>query len=192
MADTAILPLFPLHTVLFPGGPLALRIFEPRYLDMVSRCLREDSGFGVCLIREGGETGAPAVTWEVGTLARIRDWDRGEDGLLSITVLGERRFRIRTRSVRPDRLAVAEVEYLSEPPATPVPEEYQHLAQLLARVIAQVGAPYSGLAPCFQDAAWVGGRFAELLPIPLEEKQRLLERNDPLERLAALAGMISP
>ncbi|MEM9207821.1 MAG: LON peptidase substrate-binding domain-containing protein, partial [Pseudomonadota bacterium] len=86
-------PLFPLRTVLYPGGPLPLRIFEARYLDMISNCLKTESPFGVLLIREGAETG-PASTYEVGTLARITDWYQGSDGLLGVTAIGERRFRL--------------------------------------------------------------------------------------------------
>jgi len=87
------IPLFPLNTVLFPGGPLPLRIFEARYVDMVSSCLKEDSPFGVLLIRDGGETGN-ATTHEIGTLARIVDWYQGSDGLLGVTAVGEQRFRL--------------------------------------------------------------------------------------------------
>ncbi|HEY0720771.1 MAG TPA: LON peptidase substrate-binding domain-containing protein, partial [Gammaproteobacteria bacterium] len=88
------IPLFPLHSVLFPGGPLALRIFEPRYLDMVSRCMREECAFGISLIQEGDEVGDAAQPYEIGTLARISYFERRPDGLLGITVRGEQRFRI--------------------------------------------------------------------------------------------------
>ena len=81
-------PLFPLNTVLFPGGPLPLRIFEARYVDMISHCLKENASFGVLLIREGQEAGTPASTFEVGTLARIVDWYQGSDGLLGVTAIG--------------------------------------------------------------------------------------------------------
>ena len=92
--DQIQIPLFPLGTVLFPGGPLPLRIFEPRYLDMVSDCLRNDKAFGVCLIKDGREVGEPAQPFDVGTMAKIVDWDRTDDGLLAITALGTSRFRI--------------------------------------------------------------------------------------------------
>src|SRR5215472_14441288 len=97
------LALFPLNTVLFPGGALPLRIFETRYLDMVSRCLKEGQGFGVCLIREGAETGAAKIHM-AGTLAEIGDWSRGEDSLLHILVRGTRRFRVSALRQQPDGL----------------------------------------------------------------------------------------
>ena len=106
------LPLFPLHTVLFPGGPLPLRIFEPRYLDMVSRCLREDRGIGVVLIREGSETGPAPEVHDLGTLGRIHYWNRRDDGLLGVTLVGGRRFRILASTVQPDQLVCARVELL--------------------------------------------------------------------------------
>jgi Lon protease-like protein len=89
--------------VLFPGGPLPLRIFEARYLDMISRCLKTDTPFGVLLIRDGDETGA-ARTHTVGTLARIVDWYQGSDGLLGVTAAGEQRFRLLDVGIQPDGL----------------------------------------------------------------------------------------
>ena len=102
---TIQLPLFPLHTVLFPGGPLPLRIFEARYLDMVSQCLQEDSGFGVCMIRHGREVGEPASTENMGVVARIVDWHQRHDGLLGITAIGEQRFRIASVRIQDNQLA---------------------------------------------------------------------------------------
>ena len=102
-------PLFPLRTVLYPGGPLPLRIFEPRYVDMIGRCMKTDSPFGVLLIKEGSEDG-PATTYEVGTLARITDWYQGSDGLLGITALGEQRFRLISSRREADGLNVGEIE----------------------------------------------------------------------------------
>ena len=109
------LSLFPLGTVLFPDGPLALRIFEPRYLDMVSACLRNDQPFGVCLIRSGREVGAAASPFAVGTLARIVDWHRSDDGLLGIVALGTRRFRVLETRTQPDQLLVGRLEVIDEP-----------------------------------------------------------------------------
>src|SRR5687768_15209514 len=101
---SVVLPLFPLNTVLFPGGPLRLRIFEPRYLDMVSRCMRESSSFGVALITEGKEAGGTARTTGVGTTARIVDFERLDDGLLGITARGEQRFTIEDVRTQSDGL----------------------------------------------------------------------------------------
>ena len=104
-----ILPLFPLHTVLVPGAALGLRVFEPRYLDLVRECGRRGSGFGVCLIAEGEEAGRPAVPESCGTEARIEDFDTGADGLLQLRLRGHRRFRVESTRLRDNGLVVAEV-----------------------------------------------------------------------------------
>lgn len=181
------LPLFPLHTVLFPGGVLPLRIFECRYLDMVSDCLRNNHGFGVCLIRAGREVGAAAESFEVGTLATIQDWDKSPDGLLAITVRGEQRFRVISREVRSDQLSVAQVEILEEPPAQPLPVEYAPLARLLDRLLDDLDPPFRDLPRMLDDSDWVGARLAELLPLDPLDKQVLLEQGEPMTRLAKLA-----
>ena len=181
--------LFPLQTVLYPGGPLSLRIFATRYLDMVSRCLKEERGFGVCLIREGRETG-PAQVHMIGTLARIRDWSQGQDGLLNILARGERRFRIQTQRTQADGLNLAEVEWLPEEPAAPLPEARQELAEILRQIILQVGEPYADGEGAYGDAGWVGCRLAELLPLSLAQRQYLLELNDPLKRLEIIATLV--
>jgi len=175
-------PLFPLNTVLFPGGPLPLRIFEPRYVDMVSHCLRHESPFGVLLIREGREAG-PATTHEVGTLARISDWYQGSDGLLGITAIGERRFRLLSSRRQEDGLNIGDIEILDNEPQLPLPEEYQGIAAILAGVLNDLGRLYESLDRQFDDTGWVTARFVEILPLDLEEKQRCLEQSDPLERL---------
>jgi uncharacterized protein len=180
------LPLFPLGTVLFPGGVLPLRIFETRYIDMVRRCLRTDSGFGICAIREGGEVGAAAEVYPVGTRAVIADWEGRPDGLLGITARGEERFRILRSWVQADQLLMAEVEPLPEPDAVPIPEEFLNLAALLDRLLTELGQPYAGLPRDSGNAVWVGARLAELLPVSLEAKQRMLESDDPLSRLFIL------
>lgn len=185
------LPLFPLHSVLFPDGPLPLRIFETRYLDMVSACLKSDCGIGVCLIRSGSEVGKAADTYEVGTLSRIAYWDRRPDGLLGITVRGEQRFRIRSRQVQPNQLVVAEVQLLANEPHRPLPERFRGLAVMLEDMLGQLGHPYTTLARRYDDAAWVGGRLAELLPLGLAQKQYLLQLNDPVQRLERLSAMLS-
>ena len=104
-------PLFPLNTVLFPGGPLPLRIFEPRYLAMVSNCVQSDAPFGVLLIRDGNETG-PATTQEIGTLARITDWYQGSDGLLGVTAVGLQKFRVISSRREASGLNVGTIEIL--------------------------------------------------------------------------------
>ena len=180
------IPLFPLGTVLFPGGPLPLRIFETRYIDLVSRCLRDGSGFGVVLIREGAEAGGPALTFDVGTYARIVDFSRQDDGLLGIRAQGERRFRILERRRARDGLNLADVEWLPDDPAVPLPAEFADLAPALEAVLDQVGEPYATLERCLDDAAWVAGRLAEIVPLPPGHKQHCLELDDPVERLRFL------
>lgn len=185
------IPIFPLHSVLFPGGPLVLRIFEPRYLDMVSRCLKEESGFGVCLIKEGSEVGAAAEVYPIGTLGRITYWHQRTDGLLGITVCGEQRFRIIEQRVEANQLLVAEVELLPKDPAQAIPEAYEGMVAMLKRIISELDHPYINLPKQFDDAGWVSARLVELLPLGHSHKQRLLQEDDPLRRLQVLQQMVS-
>ena len=157
-------PLFPLRTVLYPGGPLPLRIFEPRYLDMVSSCMKSDSPFGVVLIRRGTETG-PASTYDVGTLAKIADWYQGSDGLLGITALGKQRFRLAEVERQDDGLNVAQIDVIAEETTVALPPDYQPMAQILAGVLGNLGRLYENLDKNYEDASWVSYRFAEILPI---------------------------
>jgi Lon protease-like protein len=180
--------LFPLNIVLFPDGPLPLRIFETRYVDMVRRCMREDSAFGVVLIREGSEVGH-AETYDVGTMAKIADFDPLPDGLLGLSCVGKQRFRIVKRSKQSDGLNLSEVEWLEAEPAVAVPERHARLAALLQTVLPQLGEVYSDIAMRLDDAAWVGHRLAEILPVPLADKQRYLEMDDPVLRLDELAPL---
>ena len=175
-------PLFPLRTVLYPGGPLPLRIFEPRYLDMISRCMKEDEPFGVLLIRDGSETG-DASTYEIGTLARIIDWYQGSDGLLGITAIGDQRFRLLSSARQDDGLNVGEIELLPGHVASELPEEYKPLAGILSGVLDDLGRLYEPLEKKYDDACWVCYRFAEILPITPEQKQTCLEAEDPVSRL---------
>ncbi len=177
--------LFPLNTVLFPGGVLPLRIFEARYLDMISDCMRRPGGFGICAIQAGDEVGGAAQCYRVGTLAMVNDFDRGEDDLLRVTVHGEQRFRIEDSWVERDQLQRARVSWLDEQDA-PLPDQRQPLADLLARLLRQADVPFSTMTPHFDSAGWVAGRLAELLPFALGDKQRLLETDNAAERLEIL------
>jgi Lon protease-like protein len=182
--------LFPLNIVLFPEGPLPLRIFETRYVDMVRRCMREGQGFGVALIREGREAGmGETETYEVGTLAKITDFHQLPDGLLGLSCVGQQRFRIDARRRQADGLYLAEVQWIDAEPATPVPERHARLSELLHAVLPQLGEVYTGIQMRLDDAAWVGHRLAEILPIPLGDKQSYLEMDDPIERLDRLAPL---
>ena len=183
---TGELPLFPLHTVLFPGGPLRLRIFEPRYLDMVRDCVRQDGSFGVCLIRDGTEADPAADIVDVGTLARIVDWNQLEDGLLGVTALGQRRFRVLERRVRADELVVGRIERLPEEPQHHVPDAHQELVTLAQALLDKLHPLYAEVPRSLDDATWISYRLAELLPLPLTRKQYFLELEDSLERLRQL------
>jgi hypothetical protein len=175
--------------VLFPEGRLPLRIFEQRYLEMAKACLRDSSAFGVCLIREGAEVGAPATPSSVGTLAKIVAWDMPQLGLLEVTARGERRFRILERRVQPDGLARASIELLQEPADAAVPEHLSGLAKLLERVLEQHPALFEH-PQRLDSCAWVGARLAEILPLPLHAKQALLELDDARQRLERLNALM--
>lgn len=185
------LPLFPLGSVLFPGGPLSLRIFEPRYIDMIGRCMREGMGFVVVLIVEGREAGSGSLTTAaVGTEARIVDFHQLEDGLLGITCLGAERVRVVRAWRQDDGLNVAEVTAVAPDPATPIPPDCAHLPVALERLWPELGPTYASADTRYDDAAWVGNRLAELAPLEPSVKQGLLELADPVERLRYLAPMI--
>jgi Lon protease-like protein len=189
MTDPDMIPLFPLNTVLFPGGRLALRIFEARYLDMVSECLRSDHGFGVCLIREGSEVGQARIH-EIGTMAHITNWDRLEDGLLGLTVFGERRFEVLETETRPDGLLVGKLRYTADQAPVQVPTELTPVASLLEEVLEQFGETPGSVPRHLDEAGWVADRMAELLPLELAAKQRLLETGDAVERLVAVGTLL--
>jgi uncharacterized protein len=184
------IPLFPLQTVLFPGGPLPLRIFEPRYVDMISRCLKSGIGFGVLLIKTGEETGAVAGMHELGTIANVVDWDQLNDGTLGVVVIGGSRFLWRSVRREDDGLNVAEVDLLETEPVVPLPERFQDMARLLEGVFEDLGPHYRHVTPNFGDAGWVGCRLAELLPIDLEHKQHCLELFEPVGRLEYLEPLL--
>ena len=182
----AEIALFPLGTVLFPGGMLPLRIFEQRYMEMASACLRGNEPFGVCLIREGKEVGAPAVPHSIGCVARIVQWDMQQLGMLNIVARGERRFRIVERRVQRDGLARGSIELLAEEDDTAIPDDVAVCARALKAVIDQGAAPLIETPHRLESSSWVSGRLAELLPLPLDLKQRLLEIDEGAKRLQVL------
>lgn len=191
-APGVAIPLFPLQTVLFPAGPLPLRIFESRYIDMIGRCMKSGTGFGVVLILEGAEVGASAAVAGVGTYASIEDFSQLPDGLLGIFCRGGRRFRILDRERAADGLYTATIEWLPDAAALPLPAPFIPLARLLEKVLPELGALYADGETHFDDADWVGCRLAEILPLEPAEKQRLLESPDPVARLARLAPLLEP
>ena len=185
------LPLFPLHSVLLPGAALGLRVFEPRYLDMVRDCGRSGTGFGVCLILEGGEVGQPATPAAFGTEAVIEDFGSTEEGLLTLQVRGARRFHVRRTRVRDNGLVVGQVEWLAPDPDDELRAEHGLLSTVLERVIDHLGSEH-GKAPAarLDDAAWVGWRLAELLPLEPQQRQSLLQEDDPHARLDQLLALM--
>jgi len=189
-AADSVIALFPLHTVLFPGGPLPLRIFETRYTDMVRRCTREQRPFGVVLIQEGEEAGPVATTATVGCSARIADFYTLQDGLLGISCVGERKFSVQRVWRASDGLNMGEVEWLEPEPVLELPADYAQLADTVRRALDELADQYQHVEKKFDDAAWVGSRLTELLPIELNDKQVLLELDDPVARLEALLGLV--
>lgn len=188
------LPLFPLGTVLFPGGLLPLQIFETRYLDLVKHCMREDRPFGVVLIREGSEASGsddfPPKVAEVGTRARIVDFTQLANGMLGITARGEDRFRLGATRAQADRLLVGEATPVAEPEPVEVPEEYASLLEILQQLLEHPAVNRLGVEVDWEDARSVSGRLADLLPVSATLKQSLLELDDPVLRLAELERVV--
>lgn len=184
-APVETVPVFPLGTVLFPGMRLPLRIFEQRYMDMAKACLKNDSPFGVCLIREGEEVGTPAVPEPVGCLARLEKWDMVTPGVLNVRAEGLGRFRLVATTTTPAGLVLGEMERI----AAEEPVDAPQLAEcaLFVRKVVQALGPARFPEPHhYDDASWVGFRLAEILPLRNAAKQMLLELTDPGARLAVL------
>jgi Lon protease-like protein len=189
------LPLFPLKTVLFPGGVLPLKVFEQRYVDMTKACLKENRPFGVCLIVKGEEVAAaphaaPDIA-TIGTLARITDWDVPQVGILHVSTVGGTRFMVRRYSAQPNGLVVGEVTPLDVEPSRALADEYKPLAQLLELIASRIGPQNFPAERAYDDASWVGYRLAELLPLPLHIKQSMLEINDAEVRLKVLSKFLA-
>ncbi|MGH8032555.1 MAG: LON peptidase substrate-binding domain-containing protein [Luteimonas sp.] len=189
---SASLSLFPLHTVLLPGAALGLRVFEQRYLDLVRECGRAGSGFGICLVLEGRESGAPAHPAAFGTEAMIEDFGTGDDGLLTLRVRGMRRFHVRRTRVRDNGLVVADIDWLAADANDQLQPQHGLLATVLQRIVEDLGGEYASAAKsCFDDAAWVGWRLAEFLPLSDAQRQALLQESDPHARLDQLLALMS-
>ncbi len=185
------LALFPLHTVLFPEGRLGLRVFEKRYMDMISACMKTAEPFGVCLIRSGKEVGQAAQPHTVGTAGHIIDWDMTQAGILQITVRGGQRFRVERIQVREDQLIMGEVQFLPEQHVQALPDTHRDLRELLAKILEQTGEQSYFPPVKLDDATWVAYRLTELLPLPGALKQRVLEQSGALPRLELLAAAIA-
>ncbi|MBB1061650.1 LON peptidase substrate-binding domain-containing protein [Lysobacter spongiae] len=185
------LPLFPLHAVLLPGAAMSLRVFEPRYLDLVRECGRNGHGFGICLIIDGEEVGAVASAAAYGTEAVVEDFGTGDDGLLVLHVRGGRRFHVHRVRVRDNGLQVADVSWCAADAVEPLQPEHGLLATLLHEVIDKVGGEHAQADESrFDDAAWVGWRLAEMLPLENPQRQVLLQTQDPHERLQQVLALL--
>lgn len=185
------LPLFPLHRVLLPGAGAAVRVFEPRYLDMVRECGRQGRGFGVCLILDGEETGQPATPAAYGTEAVIEDFGSTPEGLLTLKVRGKRRFHVQRTRIRDSGLIIADVQWLAPDPDDELRPEHGLLSTVLQKVIEHVGGEHLGASAAqFDEAAWIGWRLLELLPLEEGQRQALLQVEDPHVRLDRLLELM--
>ena len=192
MSDAGIqdVAIFPLNAVLFPGGLLALRIFEQRYMEMAKKCLRDDEPFGICLIRSGREVGAPATPEPIGCMARIVEWDMQQLGVLSVKARGEQRFRILESRVTDAALTRAKVEMLPQDTDSAFPEEFDGCATLLRAVYEERGSAIVAAPLRFESTSWVSSRLAEILPMSLAAKQKLLELDDARQRIEILGKFL--
>ncbi len=184
------LPLFPLNTVVFPGGRLPLRIFEQRYLDMVKQAIADNTPFGICAIREGMETGPPAVPQAVGTRVIVTDWDMPQTGILHIDTLAQERFVIRSTRAKPGGLLIGSVETVSSEAPAAVPDDLELAVEILRHIIDEYGDAHFPAPHEFDNAVWVGYRLSEVLPLKSGIKQSLLEMNDSVMRLRILTKFL--
>ena len=187
MSDQGV-PIFPLRTILFPGSKLPLRIFEPRYLDMVSHCMRSNIEFGIVLSRKVPQPGM-LETYATGTLATIIDWNQGDDGLLGITTLGTNKFELLSMTKQEDGLNIGEIKILEKEEDFKAPSNFDNMVNLLEAILEDVDL-YHKRDKFFESASWVSFRFAEILPLKIEDKQKCLEFDDPILRLNFLEPLI--
>ena len=187
MSDQGV-PIFPLRTILFPGSKLPLRILEPRYLDMVSRCMRSNIEFGIVLSRKVPQPGM-LETYATGTLAKIIDWNQGDDGLLGIITLGTNKFELLSITKQEDGLNIGEIRIVEKEEDFKAPANFDNMISLLEAILEDVDL-YHKRNKFFESASWVSFRFAEILPLKIEDKQKCLEFDDPILRLNFLEPLI--
>jgi hypothetical protein len=195
------LPLFPLSAVLFPGGVLQLRVFEVRYLDMIARCHKAGAPFGVVLLTQGSEVRQPGgkeAFASVGTLATISELENPRPGLMMIRASGAQRFRITSSDQLKHGLWIADVERLPADMSVAIPEDLKLTATALGKLIAtlQQKADAPGQMPLegpwrLDDCGWVANRWCELLPLPVQLKQRMMELDNPLVRLELVSDVLA-
>ncbi len=209
MSGTFQLPLFPLQTVLFPGGVLPLRIFEVRYLDLIQRCHKEGAPFGVVCLSQGSEVrqpprpgpggaASPEVFHQVGTLAHIESFERPQPGLMLIRCRGGRRFRLQGSQQMKHGLWTGEAEYLAEDPVVPVPPDQAHVRVGLERLLqhmqaqARPGDELPIQPPLlWEDCGWVAHRWCDVLPVSPQLKQQFLTVESPLLRLELVGDLLA-
>ena len=185
-APAETVPIFPLATVLYPGMRVPLRIFESRYMEMAKACLKHDSAFGVCLIREGEEVGTPAVPEAVGCLARIGEWDMETLGILKVKAEGLERFRLLRTKTTGAGLILGDIERMPGEPKAPDAPGLADCSLFLQKVFAAIGNDRFAGEPAYDDATWVGFRLAEVLPLRNDVRQKMLELTDAALRLGVL------
>ena len=185
------IPLFPLNTVVFPGEQISLRIFEPRYVDMLSHCMRNEIGFGICLLREGTSGKQPDLFHQVGTYTLIADWDLLEDGLLGLHCMGQKRFSVSESHFSSAGFNEAEVAWRLDQTGKCAPELMSACIEYLQRRVEQDNLPLElGNKERLQDPNWLGYRLAEILPLTAESQQTVLEMDAPEMRLRTLHSVI--
>lgn len=183
-------PLFPLNSIVLPKGRIPLQLFEARYIDMLTRCLKEDRGFVVVLLRDGLETDTRAAFYDIGTYVRIIDFQQLDNGMLGITVEGQAKVAVVKCWKAPDGLNVGDIDLLLDEGDEPVPARFSELPVVLKALLKHPVVNDLDMSVDFDDARDVGWRLTELLPIDKQEKQRLLELQDPLERLGRLHALL--
>lgn len=183
-------PLFPLNSIILPRGRIPLQLFEPRYIDMLTRCLKEDRGFVVVLLREGLETSTAAAFYDIGTYVRIVDFQQMDNGLLGITVEGEAKVTVVKTWKAPDGLNMGDAEVLLDEVDLPVPLALSELPVVLRALLKHPVVNELEMKVNFEDAREVGWRLTELLPLDKQEKQKLVELQDPIERLNRLHALL--
>ena len=180
------IPIFPLSTITFPGGYMPLRIFETRYLDMVKNCVKNNTGFGISLTKSNSDD-----FYNVGTYCKISDWEQMDDGLLGITARGKYRYKILNYKVQSDNLITADIESMDEPRHSDIPKELMPYSDFLKNLLEQYPKFYHDDAPkYYSESGWVGSRLTEILPMPSNDKQIILETEDYLVRLYKIKDYI--
>ncbi|NKB33614.1 MAG: peptidase S16 [Pseudomonadales bacterium] len=198
MSEVKQIPLFPLRMVLFPGGRMDLQIFERRYVDLVSDCMKSESGFGICLLKSGEEViqdGTQQTIHRTGTYANIIDWDQLENGLLGITVEGSTKFKIVDCWQADSGVLQAEVEFSRTESVgfetIPLDDEFSGLSDLLQNLENHPLVEQKNLAINYNNLWDLGWRLSELIPIEVEQRQQLLELDDPWERIESIEELVS-